>query len=145
MKAKNFCLIVFVILMMAVFFTACAQVTGPDDPQDLPKDINVSVKYVRIEPYYPQQWETVALNWTYGDMVRAADMAKESENIYVAGSAAIKTKTEIKMKVMDVWKPGYVCKRLFVNGTELIFNGSEYGEVVFILHNDGTIEITSPK
>jgi len=72
-------------------------------------------------------------------------MPKESENIYVAASVLIKTETAITMKVIDVWKTDYARKRLFINEIELIFEGSEYGEVGFILHNDESIEIIYPK
>jgi len=148
MKAKNFCLIVFVILMMAVFFTACATTTGPDDPKDIPKDVNVDVKYIRIEPWYLESPEVVSLNWAYSDTQGAADMPKIAENTHLMSSLRIKTKTRITMGAEDWRKHGKVRKRFFISfegrETELVFNGSEYGEVVFILYNDGTIEIVSP-
>ncbi|MDP3052331.1 MAG: hypothetical protein Q8N42_02370 [bacterium] len=142
MKAKHV-LIVFAILTMAVMFSGCG--TGAIGPDIIPKDKWVSVKYVRVQPSDPQSPDRATLNWDLGSTgAGMAGMTKEAEDTFVA-SAQIKTETKVNMKVLDVRKPDYVCKRLFIDGHELIFGGSEFGSVQFIYRNDGTIEITSPK
>jgi len=148
MKNLKNVLMIFAIFAMAVIFTACATTTGPDDPKDIPKDVSVDVRYIRIEPWYLESSEVVSLNWKYSDTQGAADMPKIAENTHLMSSLRIKTKTRITMGAEDWRKHGKVRKRFFISfegkETELVFNGSEYGEVVFILHNDGTIEIVSP-
>jgi hypothetical protein len=152
MKKLNVCLIVFAILMISVtFFTGCGTITGPDPPpppDTTPKNISVEVKYVRIEPWYLESSEVVSLNWKYSNTQGAAVMPKISENTHAVGNIPIKTETRITMGAEDWRKRGKVRKRFFIcfkgKEIELIFNGSEYGDVVFVLHNNDTIEIISP-
>ena len=150
MKAKAW--MIFAIVAMAVMSTACATAGGPDDPTDIPQSISVDVKYIRIEPWYLESPEVVTLNWKYASDQRSADMPKIAENTHFVSPVRIKTKTRITMRAIDARKRDGVRKRLIICFTlkevyrevELVFNGSEYGDVVFVLNNDGTIEITSP-
>jgi hypothetical protein len=151
MKAKNV-LMIFAMIAMAVMFTACASITDPDDPSDTPQSISVDVKYIRIEPWYLESPEMVTLNWKYLDTQGSADMPKIAENTHFVSGVRIKTEIRITMGAEDWRKRGKVRKHLIIcftlkevyRETEFVFNGSEYGEVVFVLHNDGTIEIVSP-
>jgi len=150
MKNLKTVLIVFAIIAMTAMFFSCGLITGPSDPDDpndpdtTPKNISVEVKYIRIEPWYLESPEVVSLNWKYSNTQGAAVMPKISENTHAVGNIPIKTETRITMRALDARKRGGVRKRFFINGVELIFNGSEYGDVVFVLHNNGKIEIISP-
>ncbi|TFH50484.1 MAG: hypothetical protein E4H01_02265 [Lysobacterales bacterium] len=143
MKAKNFCLIVFAILSMAVMFEACAGAAGPSEVT--PKSISVQVRYERVLPVSnPQASDIVTLDWVFGSFEGGnADMPKVAEDNYTT-SASIKTETVITMQISDFKKAGFVRKRIFINNIELIFNSSEYGQVKFKVHNDGSIEVISP-
>ena len=152
MKAKNFWMVVLFAMFAAISFFACGRAGGPDGPDDVPQSISVDVKYIRIEPWYPDGSERVPLNWKYSDTQGSAEMLKIAENTYFADDVRIKTKTRITLKALDPRKRGEVRKRFIICFTlkevyrevELIFNSPEYGEVVFIIHNNGTIEIVSP-
>ena len=143
MKFKNFCLIGFAVVAI-MFSTTCAQV-GPTDPDITPKEKQISVQYIRQPPIGYQWPDVVILRWSYTNYQGAVGMTRTSEDNFSCG-ALIKTETKISMVVDDVRKEDpYVRKRLFVDGRELIFDGSVEGSVEFIYHNDGKIEITSPK
>jgi len=145
--------ITILILAFLLCFAAisCTSATGPDNPDDpndpdtTPKSVSVEVKYVRIEPWYLESAEVVFLNWSYTNYADSAEMPKISENTHTIGGIMIKTETGITMRAEDWRKRGAVRKRFFIDGFELIFNGSEYGDVVFVHHNDGTIELISPR
>jgi len=74
-------------------------------------------------------------------------MTRISEDNFSCG-AQIRTMLIIYMFVED-WRKyhdfGNVRKRLFIDGHELLFEGLVSGAVEFIYHNDGSIEVTSPK
>jgi len=160
MKSLKTALIVFVVLAMTAMFFSCGLITGPSDPNDpdrpndphdpdtTPKSISVGVKYIRIEPWYPESAEQVFLNWKHSSTQGSAEMLKIAENTHFVDGISIKTETRITMGAEDWRKHGKVRKRFFIcfkdKEIELIFNGSEYGEVVFVLHNNDTIEIVSP-
>ena len=131
-----------IVLLIVFMFDCHKSVTGPDRT---PRPLNVTVKYIRIEPYITQPIEAMILSWDYGQFEGGACvMSKIAEGVFTA-SALIKTEMSISMTVMDNFKEGFVRKRIFINDQELIFQGSEYGNVAFIYHNDGTIEITYPR
>ena len=140
MKKLNVCLIGFAILVIAVFSMTCVGAVGPDIT---PKEKTVSVKYIRVQPYDTQSSERVTLNWEYPNYAGAQGMTKQAEDTFTAG-ALIRTETRITMKIIDWWKPNYVCKRIFIENQELIFPGTEFGWVQFIYHNDGKIKVINP-
>jgi hypothetical protein len=152
MKRRDFCLTAIKVSLISLLPAACATATDPDDPTDVPQNLNVDVRYIRIEPWYIESAERVFLNWKYTDTQGAVEMPKIAENTHFISSVRIKTKTRITMGAEDWRKRGKVCKRFIICFTlkevyrevELVFNGPEYGEVVFILNNNGTIEIVSP-
>lgn len=146
MKVKNF-LMIFAIVLIAMFFSSCGTV-GPTDPDDpfLPKDKTIGVQYIRVEPYDPSIGNVVTLRWNYTNYVGAQRMSPNAsdENKFTCG-AQIKTETKIGMFVED-WRKAYqgynVRKRLFVDNHEFIFDGPVEGGIEFVYHNDGTIELT---
>ncbi|MDP2923939.1 MAG: hypothetical protein Q8O30_09525, partial [Candidatus Omnitrophota bacterium] len=80
MKKLNFCLIVFLILAMAVMFSACAQIGT--DPDRIPKSKTVTVTYDRVLPVpNPEGADAASLDWVFGSFEGGnADMSKVAEN-----------------------------------------------------------------
>jgi hypothetical protein len=146
MANKHIVIVAF--LIMSSFFTntSCKSAAGPDGVDNTPKDKSVSVQYIRIQPYDSSYGgDIVILRWNYANYTGAAGMTKVAENNFSCG-AQIKTETKTSITAEDMWKLNpWVRRRLFIDGHELIFTGPDEGNIEFIYHNDGSIEITSTK
>jgi len=143
MKAKNFCLIVFAIIAMAVLFMSCGTV-GPTDPDRIPKASSVRVDYLRVLPVpTPQAMDDPTLGWSYDPYQGgASNMTKIAEDSFSVSGISIMTETKIRIWVRDprMWNGTSleVCKALKIDGQELE-TGSIYGTITFIKGNDGKI------
>lgn len=129
---------------------SCTDVTT--DSAIAPRNITVSVDYVRVSPVDLRSSNVALVRWSYGFNTGVASLiAREPDGNDFNTAASIRTETKITMHVED-WRkvPSppvtsyYVRKRLLISDHELIFEGSEFGSVEFIYHNDGSIEITNP-
>lgn len=142
MKAKV--LMIFAIVVIAIYLSFCGTV-GPTDPDITPKSKSVTVDYARVLPVLnPEAMDITTLNWRFGNMEGGmADMSKTAENTFSAG-AFIKTETRIRIWVNDprMWNGSSLVVRriLKVDGQELVITGT-HGELTFIYHNDGRIEV----
>jgi hypothetical protein len=135
-------------LVLCLAAVSCTSSTSPnpDDP-NTPKNKNISVQYIRLPPIDYIGPDVVHLIWNFTNYSGRTSMARTAEDNFSCG-AQIRTETRIYMTVEDVRKYSecnyYTRKRLFIDGYELVFDGSACGGVEFIYHNNGNIEITNP-
>jgi len=148
MKAKNFCLIVFAIILISAFFSGCGMIgkdpNSPDDTTPHPK--SVLVKYVRVQPIpYPEGIIPPTVVWDYGTYQGGNQALSETgdENTLTT-YIQISTETKVTLYINDIKEYNgsnyQVAKYVYIDGIELVVSYT-YGSVSFIYHNDGTIKV----
>ena len=142
MKAKNFRMIVFMVLAL-IFVFSCNQ--GLVAPDIKPKPKSVKVEYLRVQPVpLPEAMDDPTLNWEIESYSYNQNFTKTAEDSFTANGVLIKTETRIRIWVRDprMWNGSslQVRKIIKVDGQELVISLT-YGEVAFVYRNDGTISV----
>jgi hypothetical protein len=122
----------------------CTSFTGPDDITEFK---NVTITYERVLPVPLPEGTgqpTLSSKFSHGSDVwdETAAMTTVDENTFSVG-IGIRTETTIGVHVVDPKYPDWVCRRLFVEAADVqrqeIPAAQLYGQVAFVLGNDGKI------
>jgi len=134
-------------LLLAGLCVLGPRCSDPTGPEDITEYKSVTIRYERALPIPdPGAVGQPVLSWLYyhGGEVQQGDSAMTSieENTFSV-EVGIRTETQVALHVIDPQYPDWVCRRLFLEALDVarqeIAAGALYGQVAFILRNDGRV------
>ncbi len=134
-------------LLLAVLSALATGCSNPTGPEDITEFKAATIVYERVPPIPdPGGVGQPVLSWLYyygGEPQQGSPaMTATAENTFSVG-VNIRTETPVGLHVVDPRYPDWVCRRLFVEAPDVarqeIAAAGLYGQVSFILRNDGVV------
>ncbi len=134
-------------LFLAGLCVSGPRCSNPTGPEDITEFKSVTIRYERVLPAPdPGAVGQPVLSWLYyhGGEAQQGDsaMASLDENTFSV-EVGIRTETQVALHIVDPRYPDWVCRRLFVEALDVVRQeiaaGALYGQVAFILRNDGQL------